>query len=406
MDDQDRRSEFAARRGLSRRDALRMGALSMGALALPNVFAACGSTTSDGANTASVAKETTALQPYDPNVAAGPATDLPKTFGFPGAFTDPGSLAFSDTIQASAEEAGLSYKTAAANGDLTKVISQTETMLGQGLCAIFMYPINEPPTRPLAQRALSEGVCVFGGAGRPYSTVQLGEDHAVIGHQQGRLAADWIRSRLGGRAKVVYFNEDSSPTIIPRHKAALAELKGVGPDVEIVSDIEVRFDPEAGAKAMSTILQAHPDVNVVLGPAGPLSGAYSVFASKGKAQDPDIFLASLAGTDADLAKIEAGDNIYRATFGYPFPVYGWGIGQFSADWQAGRSIPKLMTTPSGGVIEVSSPEAVKEFRADMKDPRATWENKRDAYVTLWGNISYETRDDYWRGEARLPRQAS
>jgi ribose transport system substrate-binding protein len=392
--------------GLSRREVLRRGGLAVGALTLPGLLAACGEKeASTGAAVAGTnAAAGKALKPFDPKAAAGAKSNLPKRFGFPAAFTDPVSEVTSKAMRESIESVGFEYTTATTTGELTKSVAQIESTLTQGVAGMFLYPINEKPTRPLAQRALDQGVCIFGGGGRPYSTVQLAESSVTIGRQQGQLAAKWIREKLGGKAKVVYFNEDSSQTLIPRHKTAIAEIKKAGPGVEIVSDIEVKFDIEAGSQAFATILQAHPDVNVVLGPQAVIAGVYAVLESKGKAKDPKIFVSSLAGSADDLKKIAAGDNVYKATFAYPFPVYGWGIGQFTADWQAGRSIPRLMTTPNGGTIEISSPELVQQFTADMADPRGTWEDtaKRDRYVRLLGNIRWEDRDQYWRAEAELP----
>ncbi len=255
-------------RRISRREALQWSALTAGALAAPALLSACGSTSSDGgAATAASTPDAASLKPFDPNVPAGSPSGLPKLIAFPGAYTDPGSLALSDALRDAGKEEGFDYVTAVANGDVSKLTSQMEAMLQRGFCATFMYPGNEPATRPLAQRALDAGACVFGGGARPYSTVQVIEDQAVTGRQIGRMAADWIRKNLDGRAQVVYFNEDSSPTLVPRHRAALAELKQLS-GAEIVSDIEVELTPEAGANAMSTVLQAHPDANVVLGGAG------------------------------------------------------------------------------------------------------------------------------------------
>ncbi len=82
------------------------------------------------------------------------------------------------------------------------------------------------------------------------------------------------------------------------------------------------------------------------------------------------------------------------------------MGVFSVDWQAGRSIPRLMSPPTEGNFELSSPAAIRTFRADMKDPQTTWEKRRDQYIAFWGNIDYDSRDSYWRTEARLPDAAA
>ncbi len=137
---------------------------------------------------------------------------------------------------------------------------------------------------------------------------------------------------------------------------------------------------------------------MILGGSGPIGGAYAVLDSKQVSQGPKIFVGSFAGSDADLAKIEAGDNAYRLTMGEPWPMYGWAVGQLTADWHAGKSIASAHPARRRWRRAVH-PEQVREFRADMKDPQGTWENKRDKYVGLWGNINYENRGTYWPGHA-------
>lgn len=396
-------ARFVSSRRVSRRDALRWGAVGLGALTAPGVLGACGSSSSTGSATGSnaAAPSAASLRPFDPAVAAGPATDLSRTFGFPGALTDPASLGLSRAIEEAVESRGFDYVTATSDGDIPRLTSQMDTMLARGICATFLYPFNEPPTRPLAQRALDAGVCVFGGGGRPYSTSEINQDQALTGTQIGKAAADWIRANLGGRAEVVHFNEDSKAALVPRHRATLAELAKLGPDVKVVSDIEIDFDPEAGADAMSTILQAHPGANVVIGSSAPLSGAYSVFDSKGKGRDPRIGFFSISGADADLELIAEGDSIYRATLAEPWPIYGYAMGVFGVDWQTGRSIPRVLS-PRGGNALLSSAADVRTFHADMSAPARTWDTKRDTYLELWGNIDYRTRDTYWRTSVDPP----
>jgi hypothetical protein len=72
------------------------------------------------------------------------------------------------------------------------------------------------------------------------------------------------------------------------------------------------------------------------------------------------------------------------------------LAQFSFDWLEGKTIPRVISAP-GGLKEISTPEAASAFQAAMNDPAATWKDQelRDSYITMYGNINYDTRDLYW-----------
>ena len=393
-------------RPISRRDALRRGAIGVGGVLLPGVLTACG----HGAGTSSVPAPTTtaatALKPFDPNVPAGSApSGLAKVFGFPGSFDDAQSVAFGSAIKRACSDRDLDYVVAVANGDMAKIADQTQQMFARDICAMFQYPFEEPATRPLAQQALDKGMAVFAFS-RPYSTMQYIEDEGAVGTTIGRAAVKWIGENLDGKAQVVHFNNDKNePTSIPRHKATLAELTKGGPGIRVVADVSEQGGTEPSANAFATVLQAHPDVNVVIGTEFAGVGAFTVLDSKGKGNDPKIYISVLAAADDALSEIASGNSAIKAGFLYPWPLLGYATGQFAADWLEGKSIPRLGMPPNGAVIEVSSPEAVAQYKAAMKDPAKTWNDPtaRAKYVTYLGNISYDQRSTYWRRAASLPR---
>lgn len=344
------------------------------------------------------------LQPFDPDAPAGEApTDLDDVFGFPGSFDDPQSLAFGAGIRDAFESRGGSYTVAVANGDLSKIADQTQQMFAQHIAAMFQYPYEEQATRDLSQEALDRGMSVFAYA-RPYSTLQFIQDEASVGTAIGAAAATWIEENLDGEAHVFLFNNDTNdPNSIPRHEATLATLAEL-PGVEIVADVTETGGTEDAANQFATIYQQHPEIDVVLGDEFGSMGAFSVLDAQGLGNSDDIYISVLAAADDALAELASGDSAIKAAFLYPWPLLGYGVGQFAADWLEGKSIPRLVVPPNGAVIEVSSADDVQRYRDDMSDPAATWndETAREGYVTLWGNISYATRDTYWTDVAGLP----
>ena len=68
------------------------------------------------------------------------------------------------------------------------------------------------------------------------------------------------------------------------------------------------------------------------------------------------------------------------------------MGQLAADWLEGKSIPQAMD-----VLPVPiALDNLAQYKADLADPAAVYrdEVKRGAYLKMYGNICYETRDHF------------
>jgi ribose transport system substrate-binding protein len=388
---------------ISRRESLRWGLIGAGGLLAPGVLAACGSDEKGAGTQASVAGSGGKLERFDPNAAAGSAPDLPKVIGVPGAYDIPESIALLKQMELAAASRGVDFQSAVANGDIQKEADHIQQMLARGVGALMMYPFNEQATRSFVQQALDKGICVF-GVGRPFSTVQQIENRRVQGIGMGRAAAKWIRENAGGKAKAVVFDDSKlNPPSIPYHKALLAELKKAGEGVEII-EVPDRGDPEKDANAFASILQAHPDVNVVMGNPVAAPAAFSVLDAKGMGSSPDLYLSVQAGGDDVLAKVASGRSTIKTTLGIAWPVMAYGIGLMAADWLAGKSVPRLIDVRGGGTV-ITTPEEAATWRRDMNNAGDTWNNRRDTYVELWGNINYDQRENYWREAVTDPAKA-
>ena len=92
---------------------------------------------------------------------------------------------------------------------------------------------------------------------------------------------------------------------------------------------------------MSTILQAHPDVDVVLGADTVVLGALAALEAAGKAR-PDQFLGGIDGEPEAVAAIKKGGGPYKASISLASPVFAYAMGQHAADWLEGKSIPQAM----------------------------------------------------------------
>jgi ribose transport system substrate-binding protein len=320
----------------------------------------------------------------------GEIPDLPRRIAWANTSDAEFFLAITNSIQMAAEDRDLEFITAIANDDSAKNIEQINTFLQRGIAALCIQPLDANAQAPLMQQAIDQGIAVLSLV-TPPSTSQVVADQYKVGNTQGLAAAKWITENLDGKAKVHYFNIDTIEVLIARHQGVLDGLMTAGDGVEIVSDVNAgAITNEAGFNTMNTVLQAHPDVNVILGGDTLVLGALAAVEAAGRAGE-NIYMSGIDGDKEALNKIREGGP-YKASFAFAYPMMGYAWGQYAADWLEGKSIPLLQQF---NAIELNSAETIDEFETAMANVRETWQ-QADKYFTNLGSISYETRENYLR----------
>lgn len=79
----------------------------------------------------------------------------------------------------------------------------------------------------------------------------------------GEHAGKWITEKLGGKAKVAIFDYPELESIIARGDGIQDGILSQAPDAEIVARQSAN-NPEKGMANMENILQANPDVEVLV----------------------------------------------------------------------------------------------------------------------------------------------
>lgn len=232
------------------------------------------------------------------------------------------------------------------------------------------------------------------------ATTILNAPQYLTGKVLGDEAAKYIKTRLGGKARVVLLTHDSLQFLAPRFTAMRDSLKTI-PGAVIVADISpLTVDEAGGANMMRTILLAEPEVDVVLGADTVVLGALAALRQAGKARSTQ-FLGGIDGEPAAVEEIKRGGP-YKASVSLASPVFGYALGQFAADWLEGKSVPQAMDI----LPKALTADNVARYEADTADPAAVYRdpNRRDEYLRMYGNICYDTRDQYlnfpWSSERR------
>ena len=302
-------------------------------------------------------------------------------------------------LEAAARARGLGYRVDFADNDPELMIRQIDAIATDGTGAIVVAPIDPPSLAPALKNAIGAGAYV-GAIVPPPATTVLNAPQYMTGKVLAEAAAEYIRTRLGGKARVVLLTHDSLQFLAPRFTAMRDTLRGL-PGVTIVADISpATVDKDGGYRTMKMILLAQPSIDVVLGADTVVLGALAALRDAGKAR-ADQFLGGIDGEREAVDEIRKGDSPYKASISLASPIFGYAMGQHAADWLEGKSIPQAMDILPRALTR----DNIADYERDVADPGAVFADptRRGSYLRMYGNICFDTRDEYidfpWSSEA-------
>ncbi len=373
---------------VSRRDLLRYGAVGMAGLLGLDLLSGC-----DTGPAAAPAVDPNALRPFAPTATAGASTGLPGRVAWASTADSEFFLALGRGMSAAAAQRGVDYVTATSGNDPGKHVDQMNEFLRHGVGSLAMQPLNPDADALVLRRAIDRGVCAQGIITAP-STMQVVASQYRIGYDQGKAAADYVTAHLGGNAKVLYFNLDTASSQLRlRHRGVLDGLKTGGGGIEVVGDLTVaEISTTSGFNTMMSALQTHSDIKVVLGGDTIVVGAYKALKASGKLRD-DMFLSGVDGDAAALELVTQG-GAYKLSIAFAWTLIGYGLGQFGADWIAGKQVPRVIVAKG---VQLGTADAVRRFTAASADPAAVFADRRryEDYLPLYGTVDYANRHTFW-----------
>jgi len=299
-----------------------------------------------------------------------------------------------------ARDRGLEYRLATANSNAATQREQVQSFMAAKVGGLVTAPVDPASLARGLQQIMWAGGYV-GTVVPPPATSLLNAPQYLTGKVLGDAVTAYIKGRLGGKAKVVLLTQDSLEFLAPRFVALRDALNAI-PGVNVVADISPNPVNKAGGFAtMTTILLAHPDVDVVLGADTVVLGALGALRAAGRAR-PEQFLGGIDGEPEAVAEIKKGGGPYKISISLSSPVFGYAMGQHAADWLEGKSIPQAMDIlPSPLTIA-----NIAQYEADLDNPAAVYADpaRRASYLKMYGNICYDTRDQYvnfpWSSERK------
>jgi len=282
------------------------------------VLASCGTPAGTGSSDATGGNTGAAASPAAAGGTSGEASGgLPKLekkdkykVGFSQVESNnPWRIAQTESMQAEAKNRGYDLVYTDAAGSEAKQIADVDSMIAQGVDAIFLAPRSEKPLAQAVLKAKTAGIpVILLDRNVDHSIAKPGEDFVTfIGSdfiEEGKRAAEWLVKATGGTAKIIELEGTvgSSPAI-DRKKGFhdyIANEKGM----EVVVAQTGDFARDKGRQVMETLLQAHPDVTAVYAHNDEMAlGAIAALEAAGKTPGKDVIIVSIDGSKDALQAI-------------------------------------------------------------------------------------------------------
>ena len=333
----------------------------------------------------------TVLPPFDPSVArCSVPSGLKRTIGFAKDNTRQFIQGVGYGLKQAADDRGLSYAESVADNDADKQAADVDAFAAAKTGAVITAPVDAFSLAPHLQQVIWAGGYVATVVPPPATTI-LNANQYLTGQTLADAAVKYIDTELGGRANVVLLTHDSLQFLAPRFVAMRDAFKDM-PGVRIVADISPAIvNEQGGYDTMKLILAANANVDVVLGADTVVLGALRALREAGKAR-PNQFLGGIDGEPEAVAEIKREDSPYKASVALSSPVFGYALGALAADWLDGESVPQGLDVLPFALTAAN----MAQYEADQLDPGAVYDDpvRRAAYLRMFGNICYDTRDQY------------
>ncbi len=226
-------------------------------------------------------------------------------------------------------ENGGSFTYLGCDGNVSKQISQIENLVASGVDILMVHPAEDNAINAALQSVQAQGIKVFVyDSDLENGDVRFLLDNYDAGYMIGTTAAEWINEKLDGSAEVAIINWPQIEILLERENGIRDALADLSPDAEIVAAAPA-LNPSQGMAAIETILQAHPDLQIIcaIGGGGAV-GANEAVKAAGKLSDTFGIFASDA-TDGELAAM-ANNEANRSSIMYTGTpeqsaviIYGW-----------------------------------------------------------------------------------
>ncbi|MEV0585733.1 sugar ABC transporter substrate-binding protein [Nonomuraea sp. NPDC050310] len=268
-----------------------------------------------------------------------------------------------------------------SQNDVSKLVSNVQTLTGQGAKAIVMAPQDTAAIATTLQQLETKKIPVITVDTRP----DTGKVYMVVradNRAYGTKACEFLGEKLGGKGKVVQL-QGALGSINGRDRSeAFHEcMKGKFPGIQVF-DEPTEWDGSKAASMLQTRLEQHPDIKGVYMHAGGvhLAPTLQVLKTKGLLVAPEdpkhVFVVSNDGIPQEFEAIRKGE--IDATVSQPADLYAKYALFYAKAAVDGKTFKPGPTDHDSTIIEL--PNGLED---QLPAPLVTKENVDDP--KLWGN---------------------
>ncbi|MER7853345.1 substrate-binding domain-containing protein [Streptomyces bacillaris] len=164
--------------------------------------------------------------------------------------------------QAEAEKAGIDLTVTDAQNDASQQANQLQNFTSSGVSSIIVNPVDSDAVGPGVRSANQADIPVIAadrGVNKADTATLVASDN-VAG---GKLAADALADRLGGKGSIVILQGTAGTSASRERGAGFAEGLKAHPGIKVVAKQPADFDRTKGLDVMTNLIQSHPDITGV-----------------------------------------------------------------------------------------------------------------------------------------------
>lgn len=264
-------------------------------------------------------------------------------------------------VQESANKAGVQAKFFDPNFDSTKQVAQIQDAIASGQYQAFVVQSNDGnAVVPPIKDAIKAGITVVGEftpIGTRYDTIEpqvpglifVGEAPVWNGKSLGELGVKACGNK--NPCKVAYLEGFKALPLDNARTAAVKAALTSSSNVQIVASVEGGYTQATGLKAAQNVLQAHPDINVMIGSSQAIEGATQAIKDAGLAGK--IALIGNGGSTQAVAAVK--DGTWFACYIIAEKSSGAKAAQLAIDKGNGKTVPASFDTR-----QIQNPLGTKE----------------------------------------------
>lgn len=245
------------------------------------------------------------------------ASDLPKleqkdryTVGFPQMESNnPWRIAQTKSFVDTAETCNWDLIQTDAAGSAAKQVADVDSMIAQGIDVLFLPPREEKPLLPAVMKARAAGIPTFlVDRSVDESVAQAGDEFvSFLGSDfilQGRRVAEWTLANFEGEGIIVELEGTTGSSPANDRRSGFDDEMAKHDNMTVVASQSGDFARDKGRQVMETLLQAHPDVNIVYAHNDEMAiGAIQALELAGRKPGEDVLVVSIDGTRDALQAI-------------------------------------------------------------------------------------------------------